>query len=73
MLRATTSTMRDAAVSVARFMLEEVDKNISSGANMKPLATKYGKWKAKYFPGKPILVLTAQLRKSLKPVAVEMT
>lgn len=35
------------------------------GQTWQPLSERYGKWKAKRYPGKPILVATERLRRSL--------
>lgn len=51
------------------FLRANLEQFNSSGARggqtWAPLTEKYGKWKAKRFPGKPILVRTERLRRSL--------
>jgi len=73
MLRQQAASMRGAAVDVAKYMLDAVEQRVSSGEGMTPLSDRYRKWKERIYPGRPILMLTTQLMKSLRPVAVEMT
>jgi phage gpG-like protein len=48
-----------------RATLEEFDaQGARGGAAWQPLSESYGKWKAKRYPGKPILVRTERLRRS---------
>lgn len=69
---AGTGSMKDAALSVARYMKDAVEARVASGSGIRPLSEKYGKWKRKYFGDKPVLMLTGQLVKSLRLVAMEM-
>lgn len=72
-IHGTANTMTQAALSTAQYMLEAVEHNVfGEQVRMPPLSEKYRRWKEKYFYGKPGLVLTGQLMKSLKPHVVEM-
>jgi hypothetical protein len=65
-------TMRHALKRVADYMLDVVQRRVAGEVGMKPLAEKYRKWKVKYYYGRPILMLTGQLMRSLEPVVVTM-
>lgn len=65
-------TMRHALKSVADYMLDVVQRRVAAEMGMKPLSEKYRKWKEKYAYGRPILMLTGQLMRSLEPVVVTM-
>ena len=51
----------------SRLMIEHFDSGGGSGStgSWAPLSQNYGAWKAKHYPGEPILELTGTLRRSL--------